>query len=338
MLNARHVIVTGATTGIGKELVKKFARAGARVTVGHNLEGSALEAAEKDVHNISVEAKNDHVGLVYLDMADFDSVRRFASRVDDCHILVNNAGIMSNEQKKRDGIELTMLTNFLGPFLLSNLLVPVMENCSERDQTECRIVNLTSSSESKAEAFPGRDPLGQSAIRGDLPDSVSTRQKVSKENFFGMLSNTNWIRDGPFPYFMLPAYANASLCTILTTNELSRRIESKQLKIKEKYGECKHRISVNSVCPGYVNTNIWKSLSWFWTPFRYFIFKTPEKGSEIIYDLATSEEYVGVSGNFISTIEGNDPSDMAKSQEMAITVWEESCKLVGLNVDDINGK
>ena len=242
---------------------------------------------------------------------------------------------MNSEQKKRDGMELTMLTNFLGPFLLTNLLLPAMMYCSEKDSTECRVINLTSTSEEKAEAFPGRDPLGQSAIRGDLPDSVTDqRNKSSKVHFFGMLNNLDWIKDGPLPYFMLTAYANASLCTILaSTAGLSRRLKDLQTRRQEEGGEksrSKFNITVNSVCPGYVNTELWKESSMMWTPFRYMIFKTPEKGSEFVYDVATSREYADVSGEFFSSMEKHTPSEMSKSAELSNLVWENSCKIVNI--------
>lgn len=240
---------------------------------------------------------------------------------------------MSSEQKKRDGMELTMLTNFLGPFLLTNLLLPAMMYSSEKDSTECRVINLSSTSEEKAEAFPGRDPLGQSAIRGDLPDSVTDqRNKSSKVHFFGMLNNLDWIRDGPVPYFMLTAYANASLCTILaTTVELSQRLKDLKARREQEGGEKnapKFSVTINSVCPGYVNTELWKESSMLWTPFRYMIFKSPEKGSELVYEHATSDKYAGVSGEFFSSMEKHTPSDMSKSEELSKLVWENSCKLV----------
>jgi NAD(P)-dependent dehydrogenase (short-subunit alcohol dehydrogenase family) len=338
MLAGRHVIITGATAGIGKELVKKFAKTGAKVTVGHNLQqGPTFDLAKDFIQQVAAESNNNSLKLKYIDVSDFDSVRHFASDVEDCHILINNAGIMSSEQKKQDGMELTMRTNFLGPFLLTNLLVPAMMYSSEKDSTVCRVLNLSSTSEEKAEAFPGRDPLGQSAIRGDLPDSVTDqRNKSSKVHFFGMLNSLDWIRDGPVPYFMLTAYANASLCTILaTTVELSRRLKFLQARQhKEGRGSgIPFSITVNSVCPGYVNTDLWKDSSLLWTPFRYMIFKSPEKGAEIVYNYATSKNYDDVSGEFFSSMEGNVSSDMSKSEELSKLVWEKSCKLVNIKND-----
>lgn len=73
MLAGRHVIITGATTGIGKELVKKFAKTGAKVTVGHNLvQGPKFDLAKEFIKQVSSESKNDNMALKYIDVADFD--------------------------------------------------------------------------------------------------------------------------------------------------------------------------------------------------------------------------------------------------------------------------
>lgn len=177
--------------------------------------------------------------------------------------------------------------------------------------------------------------MGQSAIRGDLPDSVTDqRNKTSKVHFFGMLNSLDWIQDGPLPYFMLTAYANASLCTILaTTVELSQRLkdlQARRLQEGEEKSTSKFNVTVNSVCPGYVNTELWKESSMMWTPFRYMIFKTPEKGSELVYSIATSEKYADVSGEFFSSMDEHVRSDMSKSEELSKLVWENSCKIVNI--------
>ena len=72
MLAGRHVIITGATSGIGKELVKKFAKTGAKITVGHNLQGPTYDLAKQFISQVSSESNNDKVKLKYLDVSDFN--------------------------------------------------------------------------------------------------------------------------------------------------------------------------------------------------------------------------------------------------------------------------
>lgn len=73
MLAGRHVIITGATTGIGKELVKKFAKTGAKITVGHNMgQSGALDRATDFVKQLSSESNNGNIALKYIDVSNFD--------------------------------------------------------------------------------------------------------------------------------------------------------------------------------------------------------------------------------------------------------------------------
>jgi len=78
------------------------------------------------------------------DLSDIQSVRRFAERfsaqAERLDVLVNNAGVLAARREvSRDGIELTFATNVLGPFLLTNLLLPLLERSAP-----ARIINVSS--------------------------------------------------------------------------------------------------------------------------------------------------------------------------------------------------
>ena len=124
----KTVIVTGANSGIGKEISIGLARQGARVVMAVRNEEKGREAL--------AEAKERSEGageleLAVVDVASLDSVRAFAekmltvcSRLD---VLVNNAGVFLPSRKSTpDGLEATMATNHFGPFLLTALLRPAL--------------------------------------------------------------------------------------------------------------------------------------------------------------------------------------------------------------------
>lgn len=126
--NGRRFIVTGANSGTGREAARRLAIAGADVVLavrspekGH----SARRAILADAPHASIEVRK-------LDLADLDSVRTFAAEVSadgqQLHALVNNAGVMVPPERYQtaDGFELQFGTNFLGPFLLTNLLLPLL--------------------------------------------------------------------------------------------------------------------------------------------------------------------------------------------------------------------
>jgi dehydrogenase/reductase SDR family member 12 len=134
------VLVTGASSGLGMAAAEGFARLGATVwlVVRNRERGEQARAriAERSVNH------DLHVGLC--DLSDLGSVRQFAGRFRDkasrLDVLVNNAGVMTEAREvSADGIELTFATNVVGPFLLTNLLIPLLQ-----ESAPARIINVSS--------------------------------------------------------------------------------------------------------------------------------------------------------------------------------------------------
>jgi NAD(P)-dependent dehydrogenase (short-subunit alcohol dehydrogenase family) len=115
--SGRTVVVTGATSGLGLVTARELARVGARVVL-------AVRDPAKG-HRAAVTMPG-HTEVRRLDLADLASVRAFAAEWDEpLDVLINNAGIMRVPQgRTRDGFELQIGTNHLGPFALTNLMLP----------------------------------------------------------------------------------------------------------------------------------------------------------------------------------------------------------------------
>ena len=114
----RTVIVTGANSGLGLETSKALAGAGARVVMAVRDTDRGRQAAAQVGSTAEVRE---------LDLSDLASVKEFASRWSDpIDVLINNAGVMAvpDRELSRDGFELQFATNHLGPFALTNLLLP----------------------------------------------------------------------------------------------------------------------------------------------------------------------------------------------------------------------
>ncbi len=114
-LTGKRAIVTGATNGVGLATARALARAGAGVVLAvRNTELGARRAAEI----------GGDTSVVRLDLADLASVRAFPDALDgDVDVLINNAGVVAQHRSETvDGFEMTLGTNFLGPFALTNLL------------------------------------------------------------------------------------------------------------------------------------------------------------------------------------------------------------------------
>jgi NAD(P)-dependent dehydrogenase (short-subunit alcohol dehydrogenase family) len=116
-LDGRTIVDSGATSGIGRVAARELGRAGAHVVlaVRDTAAGERVAAAMP----WSTEVRP-------LDLADLGSVRAFAQGWRGAlDLLVNNAGVMAvPERRTKDGFELQIGTNHLGPFALTNLLLP----------------------------------------------------------------------------------------------------------------------------------------------------------------------------------------------------------------------
>ena len=139
-MTGRVCIVSGAARGIGKATARELARRGATVVMLCR-DGHGGESAADDVRR---EVPGADVSLVIADLASQSAIRRAADVVAQrwarVHVLVNNAAVnLARRAVSEDGIEMTLAVNHLGPFLLTQLLLPLL-----RAGAPARIVNVTS--------------------------------------------------------------------------------------------------------------------------------------------------------------------------------------------------
>jgi len=179
-----RVLITGATSGIGRAAAAELARRGAQVTITARDEtkGNAAAAAIRAETGVDVQ-----VGL--LDLSRLDSVRGFAADYARTHdrldVLVNNAGTMTGRRMQTpDGLEWTFGVNHVGPFLLTRLLSDLLVASAPS-----RVISVSSE-------------VHRSAKQGlDMADLQMTRGWSAQK-----------------------AYAASKLATILMTVELDRRL------------------------------------------------------------------------------------------------------------------
>ncbi|KAI4343723.1 hypothetical protein L6164_011038 [Bauhinia variegata] len=138
-------LITGATSGIGAETARVLAKRGVRVVIG----ARDLKKARQVRENIHKETPNAEVILLEIDLSSFASVQRFCSEFFalglPLNILINNAGIFSqNLEFSEDKIEMTFATNYLGHFLLTEMLLEKMIETAEMTGFQGRIINVSS--------------------------------------------------------------------------------------------------------------------------------------------------------------------------------------------------
>ncbi len=185
------VLITGATSGIGKVTAAELAKMGAHIILIARNKHKALQTKDE----ITALSGHKNVDVFIANISSLTAVRNVAeeinSKYEKLDILINNAGlIMGNKREEStDGNELTLATNHLGPFLLTALLFNLIKK-----NEEGRIINLSSDAYNIAK-----------------PDFENIQLKQG--------------------YSSIKAYANSKLYNLLFTKELDKRIKEDKLNI-----------------------------------------------------------------------------------------------------------
>jgi NAD(P)-dependent dehydrogenase (short-subunit alcohol dehydrogenase family) len=301
------VLVTGGSSGLGLETVKRLAAAGATVVLTSRTEAKGKKAIDAVNDYLVKKGRLPTTSEVYnlvLDLDDLSDVRRMASRYEalgldrDISVLINNAGVMAIPKRELtvDGNERTFQSNHLGHFVLTSVLFPYLS----RNGT--RVVTVSSS----ASYFAG--PAG-----------------LDVDNLNGEKSYGAW-----------SSYSSSKLTNVLFTRELQRRADDADLDW----------LSATTLHPGVVNTDLWRyivgeerlskmkegrGLGRLAMGVTRLIAKTPEEGASTqVFLAATSDDDI-VKGAFYDEMKVNTnlPS-FAKDVATARALWDASEKLGGV--------
>jgi len=141
-MKGKRVVITGPTSGIGKEIAVQLADLGAELFLGCR----DLEKGKQTTAEIADRTSSSNVVVMHIDASSQQSIREFAQEVRQKYrrldVLINNAGGNRGTLPKIDGvdgIELTFATNVLGYFLLTQELLGLLEKSAP-----ARIVNVAS--------------------------------------------------------------------------------------------------------------------------------------------------------------------------------------------------
>ncbi len=236
----KHILITGSTDGIGKLVAKKLASEGHYIYL-HGRNNAKLEAV---ISEIKVFSKNENIKGFTADFSDLDAVKQMAQEVlrevPKIDVLINNAGIYKSAQStNKNGRDIRMVVNYLAPYTLTNLLLPLLEKA-----TRPRLINLSS------------------AAQSDVSLEVLKGQRGVPES---------------------EAYAQSKLALTMWSFDLAKN---------------KPEIAVIAVNPGsLLNTNmVREAYGKHWS--------SADKGGNILYDLAVSLDYEGVTGKYFDNDRG----------------------------------
>ncbi|GAV85024.1 adh_short domain-containing protein [Cephalotus follicularis] len=312
-VNHLTCIVTGSTSGIGREIARQLAESGAHVVMAVR--------NPKAAHDLIQNWQNERTGVslplnievMELDLLSFDSVVRFADAWNatprPLHVLINNAGIFSiGEPQKfsKDGNEEHIQVNHLAPALLSVLLLPSLIRGSPS-----RIVNVNS-----VMHYVG-------FVDTEDMNVVSGKRKYT--SLIGYTSSKLAQEPGGFGL------------QVMFSSVLHKRLPAEA------------GISVVCVSPGIVQTNVARDLpkivqaAYHLIP--YFIFSAQEGSRSAIFsatdpqvpeycELLKADEWLACA--YISQdCRPTNPSEEAHNIETSHEVWEKTLEMVGLPADAV---
>lgn len=284
-------IVTGGSSGIGRETARVLALRGAHVVIGvRNM------AAGKQVQEAIVkEIPTAKVDAMELDLSSMASVRKFAfeynSSGQSLNLLINNAGIMMTPfMLSKDNIELQFATNHLGHFLLTHLLLDNIKKTANKSKKEGRIVNL--SSEAHKFAYP----------EGICFDKINDEKKYNKYQ----------------------AYGQSKLANILHANELTRHLKEEGAEIT---ANSLHPGVISTNLFRHVFTPP-KFAEGFVSKLSSFLMKNVQQGAATTCYVALHPQVKGVSGEYFSDSNLAKTTKLAKDMDLAKRLWDFSIDLI----------
>src|SRR5215210_2343574 len=212
MLEGKTCLITGSTSGIGKEIAIGLAKMKATVVLVGRNKAKCQATLEEIRRTASIDTNKNQISYLLADLSSQASIHQLAN--ESLEILLNNAGVfLSRRLTTVDGIEYTLAVNHLAPFLLTNLLF-------ERIKASSPSRIITTSSVAHRGAYINFNDLqfergrynGVEAYRqSKLANILFTKELARRSRASGVSSNcfhpggvrTNLVHNSPWYYRLI---------------------------------------------------------------------------------------------------------------------------------------
>jgi NAD(P)-dependent dehydrogenase (short-subunit alcohol dehydrogenase family) len=290
-LSGSIAVVTGATTGLGRETARTLASAGAHVVVC----GRTAEKCEESIVAIRESVPTASLEYQCFDLGDLATVRAGADELLSRHsridLLINNAGVMfTPEGRTADGFETQFGTNHLGHFVLTNRLMPAL-----RAAAPSRVVNLSSAGH------------GFSDVLWDDPNFES------------------------HPYDKFDAYGQSKTANILFAVELDRRNSEAGVRANAVHPGMIMTDLARHMVDGDMEEMGARAAKRAAEGHGGAMpeFKTLEQGAATSVFAGVSPKLEGIGGHYLDNADFGTPADYAVDADAAAKLWTLSEELVG---------
>ncbi|KAK3129908.1 hypothetical protein QOZ80_6BG0486440 [Eleusine coracana subsp. coracana] len=291
-------VVTGATSGLGKAASLALAREGYHVM----LAGRSTQLLSETVQEIQRQQPDAYLEAFQLDLASYESIKKFETLLKQwlretdsepaIQLLINNAGILAQSHRvSKDGLDEMIQSNYIGPFVLTNILLPLLKN----SPTPSRVVNVTSFTHRCVSSID----VSENALRGMKLGQCSTAKS----------------------YPLASTYEYTKFCLLLFSYELHRQMHT--------YSAVSVTAADPGVVETKIMRELPPSLSWFaFFVLRILnLLQKPDTGAGAILDAAlappeaSGKYFFGAKGRTIRS------SWLSYDTELGKLLWEESLAL-----------
>ncbi|KAH6845838.1 hypothetical protein B0I37DRAFT_193064 [Chaetomium sp. MPI-CAGE-AT-0009] len=308
-IRGKTILVTGVSPkGIGSTTVLNLASQSPNLLI---LASRTKARLEEVATQISAKYPSTRVEIVILDLGSQKKIRQAAAEVaaltDKLDILINNAGIVvTSRQATPEGIEQQFGTNHIGPFLFTNLLLPLLRKAAESNPAGAtRVVSLTS-------AGHRLSPIRFSDYNFEGKPVPPEEDHVKPlAGAFGKCA--------PDGYNGIVTYAQSKTANILFTVSLQKHLS-------------KSGISAYVLHPGSIETDLSRDqddelAAQFYKVASYW--KTPDEGSSTTLVAALDPALNEINGLYLSDCQFTKPAPHASDPVAADRLWSLSEELVG---------
>ncbi|KAL2192340.1 hypothetical protein P885DRAFT_47958 [Corynascus similis CBS 632.67] len=305
----KRILVTGVSPkGIGSATALNLASQNPDLLI---LASRTRSRVQEVADQISKKFPGSRVEIVILDLGSQQSIRQAAAEVavltDRLDILINNAGlVVTSRQYTPEGIEQQFGSNHIGPFLFTNLLLPLLRKAAEiNPQGATRIISLTSAGHRLSPIrfsdynFEGKPVPPEEDHVKPLPGAFA---KCTPDGYNGIVT-----------------YAQSKTANILFTLSLQKQLP--------KYG-----IASYVLHPGTIETDLGRDQddelnAQFYKVAKYW--KSPDEGSSTTLVAALDPALNDIKGLYLSDCQFAEPAAHATDTIAAERLWKLSEQLVG---------